>query len=134
MTLAIEVDAFIEKTKVRREKILQAIALAAEARVKELTPVVTGFLRANWIVTLDVDAVEVIRPGQEPAQDHIADLTFGKSFYIVNPVVYAMRVEYGFNGEDSRGRMYHQHARGMAQQTIKELPQIAERVVESMQE
>jgi len=60
----------------------------------------------------------------EPA-DVIARAELGDTITIINPVVYARRVEYGYVGEDSLGRHYNQQGRHMVGQTIAEMPQIA---------
>jgi hypothetical protein len=106
--------------------LLRVIATDAVNRVKELTPVDTGFLRSNWTVMLPGD-VEPIA-GRVP--DPVAALQrarVGQRITIINPTVYARRIEYGFVGEDSLGRHYHQQGHHMVAQTLAELPSIAER-------
>ena len=127
VTLQRDVTAFVDKVKGRQNEVLRAIAYAAEARVKELTPVVTGYLRANWSVVRNAEASPIPGQGDNSA---IAEITMGDTIRLVNPVVYARRIEFGFNGVDKLGRHYHQTGRGMAQQTMLELPEIAAGIVQ----
>lgn len=55
------------------------------------------------------------------------------NWVISNPVVYARRVEFGFQGTDDKGRTYHQQGRHMLAQTIAELPAIAQSAVAEAQ-
>jgi hypothetical protein len=119
----IAVDRWIAKARRKSQAILVGVALAAEARVKELTPVVTGNLRARWSVE--------VRSGlssSESGVKQVRDAELGDTIRIVNGAAYARRVEYGFVGTDSLGREYNQAGAGMVAQTVKELPQIARRV------
>jgi Bacteriophage HK97-gp10, putative tail-component len=104
--------------------VFRAIAFDALQRVQELTPVDTGFLRSNWTVIKQGDA-EPVAGRTPPAALAIAGAEVGNVLVIINPVIYARRIEYGFVGEDSRGRFYNQPGRHMVAQTITELPQIA---------
>jgi hypothetical protein len=54
------------------------------------------------------------------------DAKAGDVVIIVNPTAYARRIEYGFTGEDSLGRYYNQPGHHMAQQTVAEMPAIAQ--------
>lgn len=123
----VDVSRFVAKAKRDMDGLFRAIALEALARVKELTPVKTGYLRANFIATLDPQQVREPGTGQG-GEAAIAQAKAGDTIFIVNPVVYARRVEFGFVGEDSKGRSYNQPGRGMVQQTVTELPSIARRV------
>lgn len=98
-----QIDDWVNKAGGRLRELCLGTAFAVEARVKELTPVVTGNLRASWHVTVDPDKIT-----------------------IATGVAYGRRVEYGFVGEDSLGRYYHQEGRHMVQQTVAELPDIVE--------
>jgi hypothetical protein len=62
----------------------------------------------------------------------IASARVGDKIILLNPVAYARRIEYGFVGQDSLGRRFNQPGRGMAQQTMAEIPSIAERVLADM--
>ncbi len=120
----IEVDKWVRKAKGNADLALRATVFDAVATVKALTPVRTGNLRAGWTVIRGNEAVPA--EGQVSNPDEvIAQLHYGDKVAIVNPVVYAARIEYGFVGTDSLGRHYDEKGRGMMQQTVALLPQIA---------
>lgn len=121
---SVDVSKWVDKAVANATAAFQATAQDAVARVKELTPVVTGYLRSNWTAIDGGDSIPVAGAVPDP-MEAIAKLHLGDQIVIVNPVVYAMRVEFGFVGEDSLGRRYHQVGRGMMQQTVAEMPQIA---------
>jgi hypothetical protein len=104
-----------------------AIAVELVNRVKELTPVDTGFLRSNWTVIKAGDAQPIAGAVPDP-QTALAGLTPADRIMLINPTIYARRIEYGFVGEDKAGRNYHQQGHHMMAQAIAELPIIAERV------
>ena len=128
LEFSVAVDQWVRKAKARQDAVVQAIAWDVLNQVKLETPVDTGFLRANWTVIVNNDPVPV--PGRVPdAARVIAEIKAGDRVTIVNPVVYALRVEFGFVGEDSRGRTYDQRGRGMVQKTLAKMPEIARRAV-----
>lgn len=125
---SVEVEQWINQALSKSEAIFRGIGAASLARVKELTPVKTGYLRANFSLVISLD----LMPTTGAAVDMSSQAKLGDTLYIVNPVTYARRVEYGFHGKDSLGRTYHQIGRGMVTQTIAEMPQIAARVLSEM--
>ena len=126
LEFSLAVEKWVEKAKGQSDAAFQATALDAVNTVKSLTPVKTGFLRANWTVIRNNDPMPMPARVQSP-EAVIAQLRIGDMMLIVNPVVYAARVEYGFVGDDSLGRHYDQKGVGMMQQTIAMLPEIARR-------
>lgn len=104
------INRWVTATQRKINGIVPAIGLEALARLKELTPVDTGNLRASWHMSI-----------KSPSHVQLS-----------TNVVYARRVEYGFVGEDKLGRKYNQKGRGMVQQTVKELPRIARRVAQRL--
>lgn len=128
-------DQWIARAREKQDLVLQAIAQDALARVKELTPVRTGYLRANWTVVRGSMATQITTTNDESLRDAESlkvtlTLQAGDQFSLINPVAYARRVEYGFVGTDSLGRHFDQKGAGMMTRTIAELPQIADRAVE----
>lgn len=126
MTLqfSLSVEQWVDQQKARSEEAFRATALDAVSMVKSLTPVKTGFLRANWTVIRNNDQIPMPSAEQHP-EAVIASLRLGDMLLIVNPVPYAARVNYGFVGVDSLGRHYDQKGVGMLEQTIAMLPEIA---------
>lgn len=124
----VDVSRFVAKAKENMDGVFRAIALEALSRVKELTPVKTGYLRANFVATLDPESVRPSQGADAGSTAAIAQAKAGDVIHIVNPVIYARRIEYGFTGQDSKGRSFSQPGRGMVQQVVTELPGIAQRV------
>ena len=128
----VSVARWVEKAKRLAPAALQATATDALARVRELTPVRTGQLRAAWQVVIGGEQLKI--DGREGSDDalmaRISDLTLGQTIILLNPTVYARRVEYGFTGTDSLGRHFNQAGHFMMTQTIAELPKIAERATQ----
>lgn len=123
-----DVSRWVDRRQRNAEAIFRAIATDAVNRVKELTPVDTGFLRSNWTCLRQGEPEPVA--GRVPdAMYAIASARVGDVLIILNPTVYARRIEYGFVGEDNAGRHYHQQGAHMVQQTMTELPEIARRAV-----
>jgi hypothetical protein len=122
-----DVRAWVEKAKGNVDEAYQATAMLALARVKQLTPVKTGFLRASWTVVSGDSGSAT--GGEAGALGVIANLKAGDTIALVNPAPYAMRINFGFVGEDSRGRHYNQKGRHMVEQTLAEMPQLAEQAV-----
>lgn len=120
-----DVSAWCNRAAERAGEVLRAIAFDSVQRVQQMTPVDTGFLRSNWTAILRGDEEPVAGRAPPPA-DAIARARVGVVIVILNPVAYARRIEYGFVGEDSRGRYYNQQGRHMVGQTIADMPAIAE--------
>jgi hypothetical protein len=119
-----------DRAKGRATAVLRGTALEAVGRVQELTPVDTGTLRAGWSAVLSEDAVP--KAGSPATLEAISTAKAGDVVYIVNPVVYARAIEFGRTGERKDGTTWVQEGRGMVQQTLTELPQIADRVAKAL--
>jgi hypothetical protein len=92
--------------------------------IQETTPVVTGHLLNSWVEGLN----EAPQGGSGEAYV-IGAITIGDSWYFINTAVYARRVEYGFVGRDSLGRVYNQAGRGWIRAAIARWPEIVESAV-----
>jgi hypothetical protein len=100
-------------------------------RVVTTTPVHTGFLRGSWqpsIGTVDLGAPGSSDKTGARAQVKtglvVKQMKPGDTFFLINNAAYAMRVEYGFVGEDSLGRSYNQKGRFFVTRAVKQWPQI----------
>ena len=121
-TLAVE--QWTKRAKEQQDAAFQAVVWDVLNQVKLATPVDTGFLRANWTIVRNNDPVPVAGRVPDPAQV-VAEIKAGDRVTIVNPVVYALRIEFGFVGKDSLGREYDQAGAGMVQKVLVNLPTIA---------
>lgn len=120
----VDVNDWVSKAKKNVNAAYQATAMLALGRVKQLTPVQTGFLRASWTVVAGEQAMDA-SGGEAGAYAVIANLKAGDVISLVNPAPYAMRINFGFVGEDKLGRKYNQAGRHMVEQTISEMPELA---------
>ena len=125
----VSVAKWVEKAKGNMNEVFRGIALAALNRVKELTPVKTGYLKAGWQASVQRGALLVVKKAGDDGVAAISRAVAGDTIYIFNPVVYARRIEFGFNGKDSLGRTYHQKGHHMMAQTIAEIPGIAQKIL-----
>jgi hypothetical protein len=125
---AVDVRRWVDKAKGNVDAAYQATAMLALARVKQLTPVRTGFMRASWTI-VSGDSAASVAGGDEGAIDTIANLKAGDAISLVNPAPYAMRINFGFVGQDSLGRHYDQKGRHMVEQTMAEMPALAQQAV-----
>lgn len=95
--------------------------------VKHDTPFDTGNLRGQWQPSINSPP-----PDNQPSPGAsesaislaIAQLKAGDTYYQYNNAAYALRMEYGFVGEDSLGRKYNQPGRFFVQGAIARWPQI----------
>ena len=124
----LSIQKFLKKVDGRVNAAKIAIAEALVTRVKELTPVRTGRLRAGWMATTDDQVIPV---GAELGALE-ADLTttnWEDPIKIINTVEYARSVEYGAVRVDSDGVVHHGQGRHMLAQTLSEAPEIARKAV-----
>ncbi len=121
---AVDVRQWVKKAAGNVDLAYQATAMLALARVKELTPVDTGFLRSSWTVVSGDSGSAT--GGEAGALEVISNLKAGDVIALVNPAPYAMRINFGFVGKDKLGRHYNQQGRHMVEQTIAEMPELAE--------
>ncbi len=125
----VAIDDFVARAQSRSDLIVREVAADCLARVKELTPVRTGYLRANWLIVPGNDPAAIAGARNDGSLAAIMQLHAGVAFTLVNVTIYAQRIENGFVAEDSLGRSYDQKGAHMLQQTITELPQIVAAVI-----
>lgn len=110
---AADISAFVEKTKVKADLVLQKVALDMLAGVITRSPVDTGFFRANWRV--GINHVDLSGPTDNPAgtpfttsgagEASILQARFGDVIFITNNTVYALALENGHSGQAPQGVM-----------------------------
>lgn len=153
-----DVTRFVAKAKEQGRIAFLAIGFEALAAVKEKTPVRTGWLRSNWQIQREGEAIPTVRqalsmdptraaqqlkemkdeqatsgsPDARAAAEGAMDAQLGEKLRIVNPVVYARAIEYGREIEKKDGTTVRTNGAAMVQQTINELPVIAEEVVKNL--
>lgn len=123
----------------RTEKDLEALARQSIQELAERvvidTPFDLGNLRAHWQPALnrlpgkqDADDAPTPDPTGNAASGRIvvtvAGIKLGDTFFMVNNAAYAMRLEFGFVGPDSLGRVYNQKGRFYVAKNIARWDQI----------
>lgn len=153
---SVQVGRWVGQAKERARIAFVATGFEALTRVKELTPVDTGWLRSNWQIQREGEAQPAQRAafpttpdaarqlveqlaeearqggGQERLAERALEAQLGEKLRIVNPVVYARPVEYGREIEKRDGSTATTRAAGMVARTVSELPDIARKVVEAI--
>lgn len=108
------------------------IANTPEARGGKL-PVVTSFLRNS-----QRGKVGGLPSGPsnsdesapvEPVALSVLEANLGDTFYVGWTAAYARRLEYGFNGSDSTGRVYNQAGKGFLRAAVQLWPATVARAV-----
>lgn len=82
-------------------------------------PLDTGFLRAS----LCASTSGMPSAGGVPLEVALLSLDVGGTVYAGWTAVYAMRMEYGFSGEDSLGRTYRQQGYGFLRASVQRWPE-----------
>lgn len=112
----------------------QSVQSVAE-RIKVNTRVDTGNLRANWIASLNTPASETAGAGGRPPLDYtvvIQQMKLGDTFWFSNNTVYALRIEFGFVGPDSLGRVYNQKGDYNVTNTVRLWPLIVQETAQDL--
>lgn len=117
----------------RAESIFQASAQAVANELRTTVneggrlPIDLGNLRRSLVAS--TAGMQPVKPGQETFADSgiemvIAGAALGSTLWISFQAEYAMRMEFGFVGTDSLGRVYNQTGFGFATAVAQRWPQI----------
>lgn len=119
--------SFADQMKEARKEVLKVILAVFQTSVQYLaedivktSPVDTGFLRNSFQITLnELPALGSEGVGLAGISTSVAGLKVSDTVFLSFTAAYAMRIEYGFEGADSLGRVYNQSGlfwvRGAAQ-------------------
>lgn len=118
--------AWAKQTKGNLNALVRQTAQQMAQNVVNATPVDTGFLRGSWQPAIGKPAAD--GPGPGGVAVVAAGMKAGQQFFLTNNAAYALRLEYGFVGEDSLGRKYNQAGRFFVQSNVKKWPQLVEQV------
>jgi hypothetical protein len=116
--------AWQEKTTAQLQALARVATQDLAERVIDDTPVDTGNLVGNWQPSLSAPNLEVTDGalGNGYAQSAlvatIQQFKAGEVFYYTNNAAYARRIEFGFVGPDSLGRVYNQAGRYMVTKAV----------------
>jgi len=136
-----QVDAWARKSEERLRDVFQ---MASTEVIEEMRkpvgaggsmPVVSGFLRNSLQVALNADLPAADRKptgsAGAPQDVHavIAGAEIGDTISAGYTAIYALRINYGFQGEDSMGRTYNQQGRLFVEKAVQQWPAIVSSVV-----
>lgn len=115
-----QIDEWVNQTEKRINAVFRLSTQYVIGFMQESVPVQDGFLRASLVVLVNQDppkADKTAEDGMGPYTDAymkmaLAGAVAGDRIVASYTMVYARRLEYGFNGTDSLGRTYNQPPRG----------------------
>lgn len=93
------------------------------------TPLDVGFLRGSWQPSFNTPSTEAndgTGNAMATISAEIKGLKLGDVFWMTNNAAYALRLEYGFVGPDSLGRVYDQKGRFYVTTNMAKWSQIVE--------
>lgn len=126
---ALDMEQYVGRKKDELDRFVIEFVQDLANEIVEATPVITGNLRASWWAAINARP-EAREGGAGIAQMSTvaAGIKAGDTYYALNGAAYAMRVEYGFIGEDSLGRVYTKKGgRAMVRRTMARAQAIADR-------
>lgn len=107
--------------------IFQTSAQLLAEGIVDNTPVDTGFLRNSFMVSLQPLKPLASHIGPPPSPDStmaaIGKAKLTDTIYMGFTAVYALRIEYGFDGMDSLGRYYNQSGRFFVRNQVQRWPE-----------
>lgn len=133
-TFATEIEAWVRETKERIAAVFHMAAEDLAEKVVAKAPIDTGFLRHSFQAS--GSQMPVIRADAKPTEGAkypadagpinlvISNVPLGETVYLGFVAAYALRIEYGFVGQDSAGRNYNQPGRGMVRLAAQNWPWI----------
>lgn len=124
----VAVAQWAEKAKDKLNDFAREFCLDIRDEIITNTPVDTGDLQSSWWESLDAPEAHFFTPETRPPAPVFTTVA-GHVWYLMNGAAYARRIEYGFVGEDSLGRVYNQQPRAMVRNAVARAPVIAEAVL-----
>jgi hypothetical protein len=133
MSFAAQVSEWCQQVEGAAEAVFQTAAQTVANEVRTAVaeggrmPVKTGNLRRSLMAS--TSDMPTIKPGKETFSDSglelvIAGAELGSTVYLGFQAAYAARMNYGFVGEDSLGRVYNQTGFGFVDAVAQRWPQI----------
>lgn len=133
MSFAAQVSEWCQQVEGAAEAVLQTAAQTVANEVRTAVaeggrmPVKTGNLRRSLMAS--TSAMPTIKPEQTTFSDSglelvIAGAELGSTVYLGFQAAYAARMNFGFVGEDSLGRVYNQTGFGFVDAVAQRWPQI----------
>lgn len=105
------IEAWAAKSRARLDATVAAVVHEVAERVILRSPIDTGLFRSNWQLGVDSPVLATVKDTGRTAVNGLGEIPAaagGHRYFISNSLPYALRLEYGFRGEDSLGRHYDQ--------------------------
>lgn len=117
---ASQVDEWVQQTEKRINAVFRLSTQKTISYMQEIVPFQDGFLRASLVVLVNQDPPLPNRTEKDGLgqytdaymQLQIASAVAGDRITAAYTMEYARRLEFGFSGADSLGRLYNQPPRG----------------------
>ena len=127
-TFALDVRAFVEKTKKNNETVMRQVTLKLFSAIIKASPVDTGRFRMNWIASGPLPAT-IIEKGIDPSgakaeasmSRYVTSAIDWQEFTLANNLPYANVIEYGGypgNGPNTVGGYSKQAPQGVVRVNI----------------
>ena len=109
-TFALNLADFAAKAKGNADQVVRKVAIDALSNIVLRSPVDTGRFRANWLVSVDEPAQDILDDvdpsGAEAIQSGsaaLSDAVAGPAIFITNNLPYALRLENGWSKQAPSG-------------------------------
>ncbi len=143
LSFAAQVSEWVKQEKEREAAVLRTAAqmVANDVRIAREAggrmPVDTGNLKNSLMAS--TTAMPTVDQGEKEYPDNtgeieliIADLSIGETLFLGFQAAYGPRMEYGFVGADSLGRIYNQQGFGFVAAAAQDWPQTVKRAEEKV--
>lgn len=134
-TFTKSIHDWVDKVGANADQLVKQVPQELAKEMIIATPVKTGFLRGSWYPS--INNPEAKNDGAKDPSGGIAiakiaveanNAKVGDTFYLMNSAKYAMRVEFGFVGEDALGRSYNQSGRAFVRSSLARFEEIVQKV------
>ncbi|QHG70159.1 hypothetical protein [Ensifer adhaerens] len=143
LSFAAQVSEWVKQEQAREAAVLRTAAQMVANDVRITTaqggrmPFDTGNLKNSLMAS--TTAMPTVDQGEKEYPDNtgsielmIADLSIGETLYLGFQAAYGPRMEYGFVGADSLGRVYNQQGFGFVEAAAQDWPQTVKRAEEQV--
>lgn len=131
--------AWANKVDANLDALARQSVLRMSRNVVQATPVDTGFLRGSWQPAIGAPAAVSSSSADQTGVGAMSKVALtisgikpGVRFFMTNNARYAMRLEFGFVGQDSLGRTYNQQGRFYVGNEVKRWPLVVEALAKEL--
>lgn len=123
-------------TQKAKENTLEALIQTIQGVNYEIIinwPVESGYSQGQWVARINGGNQSRAGGATLVAVNQLAKrLQLGDSYQLINLSEYGARLEYGFVGQDSLGRVYNQQGKYIVRRAIQRIPVIAKTIIDSL--